>query len=139
MLVGFGDEGLTRELESPSLKQAPGSDAIVAMKRTEIIDDKLSFAEESLEKIHNLKSTADTKAIVDASVELYEFVIPVYKKEYTQLAKLYDADSNPDQIRDLNQFIHTRYYPRYDALFKRLITNGKAFAARHQIKVNWAN
>jgi hypothetical protein len=68
---------------------------------------------------------------------LHEYVLPVYKTEYQQLAKLYDKGASKKEIQSLTQSIHDKYYPGFDELFNKLTTTAKAFAEKHNIKVNW--
>jgi hypothetical protein len=139
MLVGFANNGLERELDQPSVKMVDGdANRTEPMKRKEIIDGKIQYMEEQLGKIKNLKVTEDTKEMLDASISLHEHVLPVYKNEYQQLAKLYDESAPKEQIQSLTQSIHDKYYPRFDELYNKLIAVGKVYAAKHGIKVNWA-
>ena len=137
VLVGFADNGMERELESPSLQMVKNTEAPVPMKRMEIINSKIEFAETNLARIEKLGASGDTKEMITASRNLWQFIISVYKNEYTQLAKLYDTNADKDQITSLLATIHEKYYSKYDELTKTLIAHGKIYAADHKIKVNW--
>jgi hypothetical protein len=139
MLVGFANRGLERELDQPSAKMVDGDiNHTEPMKRKEIIDGKIQYLEEQLGKIKNLKVTDDTKEMLETSIHLHEYILPVYKNEYQQLAKLYDDGASKEQIQSLTQSIHDKYYPGFDELYNKLIAIGKVYAAKHDIKVNWA-
>lgn len=138
-LVGFANDGLQRELDQPSVKMVNGDvNNPVPMKRKEIIDGKIEYIEEQLGKIKKLKKTDDAKEMLETSTSLFEYVLPVYKNEYEQLAKLYDDAAPKEQIQALTQSIHDKCYPRFDELYNKLIAIGKVYAAKHDIKVNWA-
>lgn len=138
MLAGFSGDGLQRELESPSVKLVEGSTTQTEpMKRKEIIDNKIQFIESSLQKVRELKQTDDTKEMLQSSIALYEYVLPVYKNEYTQLAKLYDEDESPEQVEAYVHYIYDRYSRKYDELYNDLISKGKSYAQKNNIKVNW--
>jgi len=109
----------------------------VTMKRSEVIESKIQFIDEQYDNVKSLKITDDSKDIMDASLALYSFVLPVYKTEYTQLAKLYDNNESKDQIETLTKLIHDKYFPRFEEHYKKLIAAGKVYAAKHNIKVNW--
>jgi hypothetical protein len=80
-----------RELASPPLKLVPGTkDQTSPMKRKDVLDQKIQFLEDNADKLKHLKETPDTKEMLDASKALYDLVMPVYKKEYQQLARLFD-------------------------------------------------
>jgi hypothetical protein len=138
MITGFANEGLQRELDNPTVKLVEGTkDQTAPMKRKEIIDDKIHFIEPNLEKIKQLKQTDDTKDMLQASLALYEYVLPVYKNEYQQLARLYDEGAPREQIQSLEQSISNKYFPKFQELFNNLVAVGKTYAEKHNIKVNW--
>jgi hypothetical protein len=140
MSNGFSGDGLLSELESPSVRLVEGSDnKTVAIKRKEVIDAKIQFLEENLRSIKELEETPDTKDILQTSRALNEYVLPVYKNEYRQLAKLYDEGAPKEQIQALAQKIHNTYYTGYDNLCKRLVSYGKPYAEQNHIRVNWGN
>ena len=136
-LVGFADDGMLKELESPAVKIAGGSGKPPAMKRSEIMSAKIQIAEDNLKKVKLLKETGDTKDMLQTSIALYEYVLPVYKNEYQQLAKLYDDGASKEQIQLLVQTIYDKYYAGFEALFNKLIAVAKPYAEEHNIKVNW--
>lgn len=138
LLHGFAGKGLQSELDSPSVKLTDArTGASAPMKRKEVVDDKITFIEQSLAKVRKLKQTDDTKDIVQASIALYEYVLPVYKSEYQQLAKLYDDGVPKVQIEALASAISTKCRPKFEALSASLTDAGKPFAERHDIKVKW--
>ena len=136
-LSGFANNGMLRQIETTSQKLIEGSSETVPMKSREILNSKIDFAETSLNNIKDLKVTDDNKDIINASVTLYEYVIPVYKYEYMQLAELYDTGASKEKIDLMSESIHNKYSSRYDELYKNLINAGKKYAEKHSIKVNW--
>lgn len=138
MLHGFATDGLQRELESPSVKMVEGSkDQFAPMKRKEVIDEKIQFIEANAEEVRQLKQTDDTKEMLQASIAVYNFALPVYKNEYMQLAKLYDDGASAEQIQALEKSIEEKYSSKFGALFDKLTTAGKQYAEKNNIKVNW--
>jgi bacterioferritin (cytochrome b1) len=135
--MGFANDGQLRELESPSMKMAEKTGAPIQMKRSEVINTKIQFVETTLAKLKNFKVTEDTKEILLASLALHEHVLTAYKNEYTGLARSYDDGVSKEQLVKQAQLIHEKYHSRYDELYKKLITPGKSYAAKHDIKVNW--
>ena len=138
LMHGFAGSGLRRELESPSVKLSEtGNGETVPMKRKEVIDNVITSLEANFEKVKELKETDDTREVLQASIALYEYVLPVYKTEYQQLARLYDEGASRAQIDSLAQVIETKYRPGFEKLSDRLTAAGKPYAARHGIKVKW--
>lgn len=136
--VGFANDGLWRELESPSAIMGKSKDEIIPMKREAVIADKIKFTEENLEKLKSLGQTDDTKDIVQASLALHNFILPVYKTEYTQLAKAFDGGASKEALTQQGQAIHDKYFPQFETLYKQLLSSGKAYAEKHHIQVRWA-
>ena len=138
LIHGFAGKGLQSQLDSPSVKLTDAkTGAFAPMKRKEVVDDKIASIEQSLAKVKKLKETDDTKDIVQASIALHEYVLPVYRNEYQQLAKLYDDGAAKAQIEALASAIATKYRAGFEALSERLTAAGKPYAARHDIKVVW--
>jgi hypothetical protein len=136
-LVGFASDGQLSELESPTIKMGKTKDEFAPMKRKEVIDAKIAFIEEAFEKIKDLQETTDTKDIRQASLALYEYVLPVYKTEYAHLAKMYDEGALKEQTKTAGRAISDKHYPRFEELYNRLISSGKLYAEKNNIKVNW--
>ena len=136
-LVGFANSGQLRELESPTVKMSEKNGQPEAMQRKEVIGSKIEYVEKNLQNLKELKETADTKDILQASLALHEYVLPIYKNEYGELAKLYDEGASKERIQQQAQLIEEKYFAHYDQLFNRLIAVGKLYAEKHAIKVNW--
>jgi hypothetical protein len=138
LLVGFANNGMERELESPSVKMGKTKDEVLPMQRSEVIDSKIRFAEENYQKLKGFSQDSDAKDIIQKSLLLHEFILPVYKNEYAQLAKLYDSNAPKEQIEKLQQLIHDQYFSKFELLYKELISSGKVYAKAHNIEVHWA-
>lgn len=137
MLVGFADDGFSRQLEQPSAKMGKTKDEVLQMKRTEVVDNQIRFAEESYANVKDLTPSDDTKEMVNASMAMYQLVLPVYKAEYRKLAKLYDDGAPKNETEALTQEIHDKYSARFEALYDKLMTAGKVYAANNKINVKW--
>ncbi|HVF96460.1 MAG TPA: hypothetical protein VM871_04025, partial [Flavisolibacter sp.] len=125
MVNGFANEGLLRELRTPSMKMGKTKDEVVSMKRSEVIQSKVAFVEENYEKLKGFDQSDDTREIIQASLALHQFILPVYKNEYTQLAKLYDSGASKEETEEFAQRIQDKYAPRFEELFDKLIALGK--------------
>ncbi|MEO6315510.1 MAG: hypothetical protein ABIU63_15875 [Chitinophagaceae bacterium] len=138
MMTGFGDKGLQRQLEQPSVKLVEGTkDQSVPMKRKEVIDNLVQYLDESFAKIKALKETNDSRDMLQASTALYAYTLPVYKNEYTQLAKLYDDGAPAATIAALAASIQEKYAVGFADRYNKVIEAGKPFALRHNINVKW--
>lgn len=139
MMMGFGTNGMKRQLENGTAKMDPSVSQPVRVKSTEVLWGTISYLEDALKKIRSLKETADTKEMLQASVALHEYVIPVYKNEYMQLAAMYDENRPVEETDGFAELINHKYYPRFNELMNKLTDIGKVYAANNNINVNWGN
>ncbi len=140
LLFGFAGSGMQRELASPSVKLTDErTGATAPMTRAEVIKTKLATVEENYGKVKALSSNEETKEMLSAAITLYEFVIPVYKNEYSQLATLYDEGAPPDKIAALEKTIQEKYGAKFQELYSAVGATGKAYAAKHNIPVREVN
>ena len=105
----------------------------------EVLETKIVFIEKAFEDVKALKKQYDNIEMIEASIALYEFVLPVYKSVYSKLAAMYDAGAAASLINELAQDIHKKNYSTYDRLSSRLFTAGKKYADKNYIKVNYVN
>lgn len=138
LIHGFAGRAMEMELDSPSVKLAGTSPGATApMTRKEVVDAKIAFVEESLAKVKKLRQTDDNRDIIEASLALHEYVLPVYRDDYQRLAKLHDDGAPKEQIAQLAAAIAAKHGPPFQSLSEKLTTAGKAYASRHNIKVMW--
>jgi len=103
-----------------------------------LIKNNILYMEKSLNDITELNANSDErKSIKEKSIALYEFVIPVYKNEYTNYAKL--CDSKADQIKKdkLEHSIEQKYGAKFEKMYTDLLDSGKAFASENKLNVDW--
>jgi len=134
---GFAGDGIRRELDDPTVRLVAGINQTEPMKRKEIVDQKIRLIEANLQKVRQMKPTDDTKQMLDASRILNEYVLDVYKNEYSKLASLYDTGASAEEIESLEQSIEKKYSFTYVELFENLIATAKPYAEKHHIQVNW--
>jgi hypothetical protein len=137
MFVGFAGDGLLRQFDAPSAKMSETNGQPVAMKRSEVAAMNITFTQEAYDKLKGLKETAETKEMLQTSIAMYEYILPVYKKEYKELAALYDSGAPKEKLEAQAKAIHDKYYAGYHMIYEKLIGLGKLYAAKHNIKVNW--
>ncbi|WP_118951611.1 hypothetical protein [Taibaiella helva] len=134
----FGGEGAMRILSMPPAKLKEGSTTeTVQMTRKEMVEMSITQMEQNLEKIKKLPDDNEAREMVQTSLRLYDIVLPAYKNEYREMAKLFDAGAPKEQIEALAQRIDEKYYKDYEQVFTKLTELGKVYAGKHDIKVNW--
>ena len=139
-LYGLADYEIKRDLSMPNEKLVDEKTMKTEpMKRAEVVKDKLARVEEYYQNVKNLGSNPDADAMLKASITLYEFVIPVYKNEYTQLAKLYDENAPTEKIEALTKEINSKYAAKFEELYNNVITTGTSYAEKNGIEVRQVN
>ena len=102
------------------------------------VQNNILYMEKSLTDIKALSASDDSrKSIKEKSLALYEFVIPVYKNEYTAYAKLCDSKAPQAQKDAIIKSIEQKYNAGFEAKYGALLADGKAFAAENNINVDW--
>lgn len=125
------DDETTEFADIPSSKKK-GDEASIHVK------NNILYMEKSLKDIKALSATDDTrKTIKEESIALYEFVIPVYKNEYTVYAKLCDSKAPQAQKEEILKSIEQKYNAGFESRYAALLAHGKAFAEQNNINVDW--
>jgi hypothetical protein len=138
LITSFWGQRMAYTLANPSVKLVPGTkDQTTPMTRKEIIENQIQSVESNLDKVKALPDSEETRDMVQTSIKLHAYVLPVYKNEYLQLAKLYDDGASPQERAVKAQEIDSKYLAGYQSLFNHLVELGKAYAEKHHIKVNW--
>jgi hypothetical protein len=139
-LYGFAGYELERDLgyvqerlaDEKTMKMEP-------VTRAQVVKEKLARIEENYQKVKNLGSNKDADEMIKASTALYEFVLPVYKNEYAELAALYDTNAPADKIAATAKNITGKYAAKFEELYNTVIKTGTAFAERNGIPVKQVN
>jgi hypothetical protein len=140
MLFGFAGYELKRDLSMPSEKLVDEKTMKMApVSRAEVVKEKLARVEENYQKVKNLGSNAEADEMLKAATALYEFVIPVYKNEYIQLAALYDANAPAEKITAVEKNITEKYATKFEELYNNVVKTGTAYAEKNGIEVRQVN
>lgn len=140
LIYGFADRMMEQQLASPSVKLVDEkTNATAPMTRKEVIDQKTQAIEDNYNKVKDLSVNNENKAMIEASKALYTFVLPVYKNEYTELAKLYDDKAPSEQIDTMQKKITEKYGPQFAQLYQAVLIAGKAYAEKNGIEVREVN
>ena len=138
MFHDFAGTRMEGELKQPSMRLADGGGKdVVQMTRKEVVDDKIEFAEASYAKVKKLRETDETREMLQASKAVYEFILPVYRDEYQELAKLYDNKGSQTEIDALSRAIREKYADGFRTRVDAVVAAGKPYAERHGLKVQW--
>lgn len=102
------------------------------------VQNQILYMEKSLKDIKALSENGDTRKEIKAqAISLYEYVIPVYKNEYSAYAKLCDAKGPTIQKEEIIDTISKKYTTEFEKRYTLLMSNGKAFAEANKLNVSW--
>lgn len=106
---------------------------------TKMVEYKVLSIEKALKDVKDLKPTDETSEMLQTSITLHEYVLPVYKKEYMELAGLCDSGASKQEITAKGEEIDVKYAEQFEAQSEKLTTLGKAYAKAHNINVTWGH
>lgn len=139
MFNDFASENFTRMLIATTVKYEGVKGDTAKNQAFTMVDSKAKYIEKALKDIKALKQTDETKEMLQTSIALHEYVLPVYQNEYTALAKLCDSGGSKEDIASLALEIDNKYAAHFEELFIKLTNEGKAYAKAHNINVTWGN
>lgn len=140
LLYGFAGYEIKRDLVSVQERLADEKTMkMEPVTRASVVKEKLARVEENYEKVKNLGSNDEAAEMLKASAALYEFVIPVYKNEYAQLAALYDENAPAEKIAAAEKNITDKYAAKFEELYNNVIKTGTAYAEKNGIEVRQVN
>ncbi|MFD2741900.1 MULTISPECIES: hypothetical protein [Sphingobacterium] len=106
----------------------------------QIVDNKIAYIEQTIKKIED--STApdeDGKIIKEKALDLFKFVLPVYQKEYKNLAIMCDQKQAENEIMAESEKIIETYGSAYEEKYVTLLTLGQDYAEKHHLNVSFGN
>lgn len=136
LMSGFAGNGMRYQLENPSVKlTAEGK--TVTMTRREIVNGVIISADHAFQEVKDLSELDDNREMLRASIALYDYMLPIYRNEYTRLADLYDSGAGDGAVETAYKAIADQYEKGYRQRLDALRAAGKPYADRHGIKVKW--
>ncbi|ATL49162.1 hypothetical protein COR50_19380 [Chitinophaga caeni] len=139
LVADFGSEQYANTLYSYTVSY-PGVDSKpkTGEEATDMVKTKIASLEKALNDIKKLPKDTETTALIETAQQLFEFVLPVYKNEYTNFAKQCDEKYPADERAAYAQQIANQYNKKFEKLYAQLISEGKKYAQAHDLKVKWA-
>lgn len=103
-----------------------------------LVQNNIMYMEKSLSDIKSMNANSEERKVIkEKSIALYEFVIPVYKNEYTNYAKLCDTKADQAKKDELANAIEQKYGAKFEQMYTDLMETGKVFAAENKLDVSW--
>jgi hypothetical protein len=87
--------------------------------------------------VKSLKSTSDTKELIEKSLNLFNFVKEKYETDYITIAKLLDNNPTESQIDEALKNFDEKNLPKLNQLHQELLEIAVPYAKRNNIEINF--
>ncbi|UTD14867.1 hypothetical protein HER15_04975 [Tenacibaculum mesophilum] len=93
--------------------------------------------ERSLRDIQKLEVNEDSKDLINASIELFEFCIDFYKKDYAEIAYMYDEGKTQQEINQLIKEFKVRSFEEFKEKNLELEEAAKKYAEKKGVNLKF--
>ncbi|WP_440069508.1 hypothetical protein [Tenacibaculum discolor] len=93
--------------------------------------------ERSLRDIQNLEENEDSKELINASIELFEFCIDFYKKDYAEIAYMYDEGKSQQEINQLIKEFKAKSLEEFEEKNLELDEAAKKYAEKKGVSLKF--
>lgn len=100
-----------------------------------ILRFKIPYINQSIEKIKDLKPTEETTPMINASLDLFNFVKRKYQTDYIKIARLLDKKAPKTEIDKAIFEMEAVSFPPFDEKYKKLWSLALPYAKKHGIEV----
>lgn len=141
ILHDFAQESFTRTLTSTMVThQGAPAGQEQENQAQQIVEAKIAYVEQTISRIEGMTPPDDDAgAIKGKSLALYHYVLPVYKKEYMDIAKRCDDKEDMESIEQLAFDVEEKYGEGFENLYVEVLELGKAYAEKHNLNVKFGN
>jgi len=100
-----------------------------------ILRFKIPFINQAIEKIKDLKPTEETTPMINASLDLFNYVKEKYQTDYVKIARLMDNKAPKEEIEKAIFEMETVTFATFDQKYKKLWDLALPYAKEHGIEV----
>ncbi|MBB4800958.1 hypothetical protein HNP37_000997 [Flavobacterium nitrogenifigens] len=133
LLSRFGGKEISDKLQNEAQVYDESQKKMVASSYQNAFKYDISNLEIRLKSISEIPEDDDNKEILQASKDLFSYVIAKQKEGYLPIAKMKDEKATPEQIQKAIVDFDTSTQAEVDAKFNKLMAAGKAYAEKHNI------
>ncbi|WP_124583812.1 hypothetical protein [Pedobacter sp. KBW06] len=95
----------------------------------------IAFAERNLEKVKGLYPNTEAKPMIDASIDLYTYVLESYKTDHLEIARMIDENAAAESIDEAIKALDEKSFDRFSEKYNKLWTIAKTYAKNNHIEV----
>ncbi|WP_299000647.1 hypothetical protein [uncultured Tenacibaculum sp.] len=93
--------------------------------------------EKSLKDVQKLEINEDSKELINTSIELFEFCIGFYKKDYAEIAYMYDEGKSQQEIYILINEFEAKSFQEFKEKNLKLDEAAKIYAEKKGVKLKF--
>jgi hypothetical protein len=102
-------------------------------------EEQMNYAilrvEGSLKNVNELLPTKDTKAMLDASKDLFQFTLESYRRDHLPIAKMIDRKAPQEAVAKAMEELDKKSYETFLIKYDKLYNIGTQYAKDHDIKL----
>lgn len=133
LLSRFGGKEISDKLQTEAQVYDESQKKMIPSSYYDSFKYDITNLETRFQTIKDIAEDEDNKEILQASKELFSYVISKQKEGYLPIAKMKDEKASPEQIQKAIVDFDTSTQNEVDAKFNKLMTAGKAYAEKHNI------
>jgi hypothetical protein len=133
LLSRFGSKEINEKLQSEAQVYDESQKKMIPSSYQDAFKYDISNLEIRLKSISEIAEDEDNKELLQASKDLFSYVITKQKEGYLPIAKMKDEKASPEQIEKAIADFDASTQTEVDAKFTKLMTIGKAYAEKHNI------
>lgn len=133
----FGGKEIYEMLQEAPQTYDEKSKKMVSSSYVDHVKFRIAYAEKAYQDIQALPETEETKAMIEASKDLFGYAIDKEKNGYLSIAAMKDAHAAEDSIKQAAVSFNQQYADAFGQKYDKLMELGKAYADKHHIKVEF--
>ncbi|CAM3642003.1 hypothetical protein [Flavobacterium chungbukense] len=133
LLSRFGGKEISDKLQTEAQVYDESQKKMIPSSYYDSFKYDITNLETRFQTIKDIAEDEDNKEILQASKDLFSYVISKQKEGYLPIAKMKDEKASPEQIQKAIVDFDTSTQNEVDAKFNKLMTAGKAYAEKHNI------
>ncbi|WP_417939032.1 hypothetical protein [Flavobacterium sp. RS13.1] len=133
LLSRFGGKEISNKLESEPQVYDENQKKMISSSYYDTFKYDISNLEIQLKRINEITEDDDNKEMLEASKDLFSYVISKQKEGYLPIAKMKDEKASPEQIEKAIADFDAATQTEAVSKFAKLMATGKAYAEKHHI------
>ncbi|NQX37764.1 hypothetical protein SAMN05421820_103239 [Pedobacter steynii] len=95
----------------------------------------IAFAERDLKKVEGLYPNTEAKPMIEASIDLYNYVLQSYKTDHLEIAQMIDRKAPEKTINEAIKALDEKSYTGFSEKYDKLWILAKTYAKNNGIEV----